>query len=226
MLNILALITISSFSLSSSFTQFRHTACISKSQPPKALLKSPIYLRSLDDSDDVPKLSFREENDKPRVDVKNLNENIKKEKPIEFSKARQSATFGSVSIDDLKSRMVEREPLVSKPLPKRTEDLNGINPVTPLTFSIVAGAMAVAGWQLAAYFTANFAISFLTSDLYPVQRMAIVARNLVVGISTLAAAFSGMVCIGLIALGVVVAIGVAKGELDPNKPRLPPVDGQ
>ena len=43
-----------------------------------------------------------------------------------------------------------------------------------------------------------------------------VARNLVVGISSLATGFTGVIGVGLLAMGIAVAIGVAKGELDPS----------
>jgi hypothetical protein len=113
--------------------------------------------------------------------------------------------------------MVKLEGSESKPLPRKLEDLNGINPLIPLLGSAVPFAMAYAGYQLSVYLTANFAVGFLSSDIYPVQRAAIVARNIMVGFSTLATAFSGVIGVGLLALGVVVAAGVMRGELDPNK---------
>ena len=56
--------------------------------------------------------------------------------------------------------------------------------------------------------------------MYPIQRGAVVARNLVVGISSLATGFTGVVGLGLLAMGIAVAIGVAKGELDPSADNL------
>jgi len=124
-----------------------------------------------------------------------------------------------MSIEDLNSRMKKRE-VIAEPgkwdLPQKKEDLNGINPITPLFFSAVPAAMAFVGWQVSRYLTANFAIQFVDSDIYPVQRLAIVARNVVVGITTLATGFSGVVSLGLFLLGIAVAIGVLKGELDPK----------
>lgn len=78
--------------------------------------------------------------------------------------------------------------------------------------------MSLLAWKASVYLTENFAIQFLdpTRNPYPVQRVAIVGRNLVVGLSTLAAGFSGVVALGMIAMGLVVAVGVMKGELNPN----------
>ena len=95
--------------------------------------------------------------------------------------------------------------------------LVGIEPLTPLKFSVVAGLMAFLGWQITFYMSGHFAVDFLNSEFYPVQRVAIVARNLVVGIFTIGTAFSGIISLGLILLGITVGVGVAKGELDPKK---------
>ena len=79
--------------------------------------------------------------------------------------------------------------------------------------------MSAAGYKLTVYMTANFGVSLLGSDYYPIQRFAVVARNIVVGISTLGTTFSFIISIGLVGLGVAVTNGVAKGELDPNAMR-------
>ena len=133
-------------------------------------------------------------------------------------KMATSATFGSMSIDDLKSRYVKRDgPMKSwSDLPKRTEDLNGINPVTTILFSAFPAVVCYLLTMLTTYLTAHFAVQFLSSDLYPVQRLAVVVRNLVVGLTTLASGFCGIISVGLFALGATVALGVIKGELDPN----------
>jgi hypothetical protein len=104
----------------------------------------------------------------------------------------------------------------NKPIPK--EDLNGIDPLTSIVWSIVPAGMSLLAWKVSVYLTENFAIQFIdpTRNPYPVQRAAIVGRNLVVGLSSLAAGFSGVVAVGMVAMGVVVAIGVLKGELNPN----------
>ena len=62
------------------------------------------------------------------------------------------------------------------------EDLNGINPSTPFLFSTVPFVMSIAGWQITTYLAGHFATELLDSDLYPLQRAAIIARNLIVGL--------------------------------------------
>lgn len=177
-------------------------------------------LQLRDDDDDGPMLRMPEENDTPRISVKEIDTKM----PVETSvKKPVSATFGSLSVDDLKTRMTKIDATKTrgtgkwKDLPSRPEDLNGINPIIPLLFSAFPALMAYAGWRASSYLTANFAIQFIDSEIYPVQRLAIVLRNVVVGITTLATGFTGAIGLGLFAMGIAVAIGVMKGELDPNK---------
>ena len=179
-------------------------------------------LKSIDnDDDDSPIMRMPEENDSPRISVKEID--TKAITAVSTTKKQVSATFGSLSVDDLKTRMTKIEATKTtgtgkwKDLPSRPEDLNGINPLIPLVFSALPALMAYAGWQASTYLTANFAVQFIDSEIYPVQRLAIVLRNVVVGITTLATGFTGAIGLGLFAMGVAVAIGVMKGELDPNK---------
>lgn len=76
-------------------------------------------------------------------------------------------------------------------LKQKLEDLNGIEPLRPLQFSVVALLMAAIGWQLTSFLSENFAIGFVDSNVYPMQRLAIVARNIVVGIMTLGIILKG-----------------------------------
>lgn len=196
--------------------------------------------------DDGPKLTMAEDNDKPRVLVQSLDDLETKarastpgagqssgssrssssfkssvlDEDIEAKKnKKKTATFGSLSIEDLKGRAVKNDgPMRSwADLPKRTEDLNGINPVTTILFSAFPAVVSFLLANLSTFLAQNFAVQYLNSELYPVQRLAIVIRNLVVGLITLGGGFCGIIAVGLLALGVTVAVGVAKGELDPNK---------
>jgi Protein of unknown function (DUF3082) len=165
----------------------------------------------LEFKDDMPKqFKLRDESDSQAATKSTAKKSV-------VTKA-QSFTFGSSSIDDFKSSRVPKEPK-QRPLPSKIEDLNGIPPLKPFQFSIVAAIMALVGWKLSNYLSAHFAVQFVTSDLYPVQRLAIVARNVIVGMTTMGTGFSFMISLGLFGLGVAVSIGVAKGELDPSKPR-------
>ena len=102
---------------------------------------------------------------------------------------------------------------------RKEEDLNGIEPYKPFQFSLVAGAMAVLGWKLTIFMTDNFGVSLLDSEYYPIQRFTIVARNIIIGLSTIFSSFSACIAVGLVGLGIAVSIGVAKGELDPTVER-------
>lgn len=99
----------------------------------------------------------------------------------------------------------------------KKEDLNGIAPWKPLISSIFPFGLSIGGYYLTRYLAENFAVQYLTSDLYPVQRLSMVARNIVVGMGALASAFSAVIGLGLLILGIAVSVGVIKGELDPNK---------
>lgn len=206
----------------------------------------PLRLKTEADDDERPRMSMAEDSMEKRMLVKPLEETASKDTSTKSSStsyssfapsakssnrkedgeekdssgpSRRAATFGSMSIEDLKGRMVEPAgPMKSwADLPQRPEDLNGINPVTTIVFSLLPAAASFALIQLSNYLSAHFAVQMLTSELYPVQRLAVVVRNLVVGLATLAGGFCGIISVGLLALGVTVAVGVAKGELDPAK---------
>ena len=194
---------------------------------------------SVIDDDDKPKMSMAEENDGPRVSVKSIDEIMSsKPKPYQPSSSsssvksttemnkdvvtRKTATFGSLSVEDLKGRMIQKDAIQKDAFANRKkEDLNGIQPMTPLFFSIFPAIFSYGMWQLTVYFTGHFAIDLAGSDIYPVQRLAVISRNLVVGMTTLASGFTGVISLGLFLLGVTVSIGVLKGELDPNNPKPP-----
>ena len=61
-----------------------------------------------------------------------------------------------------------------------------------------------------------FASHPLATDVYFVQRVTQVFRNAVMGLSSLASGFFGVVGIGIFLLGIRVAYGVMTGELDPT----------
>mmetsp|Transcript_58810 Transcript_58810/g.70138 ORF Transcript_58810/g.70138 Transcript_58810/m.70138 type:complete len:279 (+) Transcript_58810:34-870(+) len=95
-------------------------------------------------------------------------------------------------------------------------DLNGVNPVVAITASLFAFGFAVATWTLTQYLAGQFASHPVESDVYFIQRLASVFRNLVMGLFSLASGFFGVTGMGIFAMGVRVAYGVAKGELDPT----------
>jgi Protein of unknown function (DUF3082) len=100
-------------------------------------------------------------------------------------------------------------------------NLNGINPLVAIAGSLFALGVAAALWTVTNAVAESFATHPVQSDLYVVQRAASVFRNVVMGLFALASGFFGVTGVGIMLLGVRVAIGVAKGELDPTP--LPPV---
>ena len=61
----------------------------------------------------------------------------------------------------------------------------------------------------------------LETDLYFAQRLADVFRNAVMGVSSLASGFFGIIGLGIFVLGLRVAYGVATGEVDPTPIKQP-----
>jgi hypothetical protein len=128
---------------------------------------------------------------------------LEKQKEEEAKKKKGSfgsKTFGSISMEDLTAdtytsptgKVFTRGKVLKK------ESMDGIQPLKPLVFSVVAVGMSYVSWQVSVYLAANFAIQLLGSDLYPVQRIAVIGRNLVVGIFTLFSGFTGMIALGLV----------------------------
>ena len=95
-------------------------------------------------------------------------------------------------------------------------DLNGVNPVVALLGGIFAFAVAGGLWYGTNVLGTFFALHPVETDVYFVQRLAAVFRNLVMGLVSLASGFFGVTGMGIFLLGVRVAVGVAKGELDPT----------
>lgn len=196
-------------------------------------LPSQLNLRENDDYNDLP-LSSNEEL-KPKFGVRSLDEiaNGQQVEPRSASRPRpstpneiraessverlghRSKIFNKVNFDELYERSGGKSKRDIRNVKK--EDLNGIEPYTPFLFAILPGIFCFIGLEVSKYLAGHFAVTLVDSDLYPVQRVAIVSRNLVVGIVTLASGFSGVVSLGLVSMGIAVALGVAKGELDPKK---------
>jgi hypothetical protein len=99
---------------------------------------------------------------------------------------------------------------------ERKPDLNGIEPWTPFVYAFAATLLSAGGWQVCSYLATHFATSLVNSPTYQLQRAAIIARNLVVGMTALFTGFSGVIAVGLVLLGAAVTIGVLKGDLNPN----------
>ncbi|CAB9527708.1 expressed unknown protein [Seminavis robusta] len=95
-------------------------------------------------------------------------------------------------------------------------NLNGVNPVVALGGGLFAFAVAAGLWYATNELGNFFALHPVETDVYFVQRLASVFRNVAMGLVSLASGFFGVTGMGIFLLGVRVAVGVAKGELDPT----------
>jgi hypothetical protein len=99
---------------------------------------------------------------------------------------------------------------------EEARDLNGVNPLVCIGGAAFAWACAGALWALTTNLGIFFSMHPLDTDVYFVQRVAGVFRNVVVGLASLASGFFGVVGVGIFLLGMRVAYGVITGELDPT----------
>lgn len=175
-------------------------------------LKPKFNIRSLDDLEEEKRQArsgYTKEQETERTERKAATAALK-------SKQYNSKVFGAVDFEELYYRSGGSSRRFKTGNIKK-EDLNGVEPSIPFIFATVPIAMCAMGYQISVFLAQHFAIQYVDSEVYPVQRLAIVGRNFVVGIVTLATGFSGVIALGLIIMGIAVTIGVAKGELDPKK---------
>lgn len=99
---------------------------------------------------------------------------------------------------------------------EEARDLNGVNPLVCIGGAAFAWACAGGLWLFTTYLGALFASHPFETDVYFVQRLTDVFRNVVMGLSSLASGFFGVVGVGIFLLGVRVGYGVMTGELDPT----------
>lgn len=99
---------------------------------------------------------------------------------------------------------------------EEARDLNGVNPLVCIGGAAFAWACAGVLWFFTTYLGALFASHPFETDVYFIQRLTQVFRNVVMGLSSLASGFFGVVGVGIFLLGVRVGYGVMTGELDPT----------
>ena len=99
---------------------------------------------------------------------------------------------------------------------EEAKDLNGVNPLVCIGGAAFAWVCAGGLWLFTSYLGVLFATHPVDTDVYFIQRTVGVFRNVVMGLSSLASGFFGVVGIGIFLLGVRVAYGVMTGELDPT----------
>ena len=104
---------------------------------------------------------------------------------------------------------------------EEARDLNGVNPLVCIGGAAFAWVCAGALWYFTTYLGALFASHPFETDVYFIQRLTQVFRNVVMGLSSLASGFFGVVGVGIFLLGVRVGYGVMTGELDPTPIKKP-----
>ena len=142
------------------------------------------------------------------------------DKPVEVVKAPDPTTINEQLRAEIEALMPAEKPA---PPENKPVDLNGIKPRDLL---IGAGTYAIVCF-LAIQFTQASANFFnehppRETDFYFVQRFTGLARVVVVACGALGAGVTGIASVGQALLSVQVAIGIAKGELDPNAERVLP----
>jgi len=99
---------------------------------------------------------------------------------------------------------------------REARDLNGLNPTEVIISSFFALGIAFAIWSFTTFIAEVFATNPIKTDVYFLMRVQSVFRNLVMGFFSLMSGFFGVNGIGILFLGIQVAVGVWKGELDPT----------
>ena len=155
-----------------------------------------------------------------------VNERLLSEIQASLDKQKAGSSASSSS-GNSKSREYFKEFRSSKTEEERqrsleeARDLNGVNPLVCIGGAAFSWACAGALWVFTTYLGIFFASHPLDTDVYFVQRVAGVFRNVVVGLSSLASGFFGVVGVGIFLLGVRVGYGVITGELDPTPIKVP-----
>ena len=119
-------------------------------------------------------------------------------------------TFRSAKSDEERQAAIEE-----------ARDLNGVNPTVTILGSFFAFGIAGGLWLATNFLAEYFAFHPVESDVYFVQRATAVVRNVVIGLVSLASGFFGVTGFGIFLLGIRVAYGVMKGELDPTPMKTP-----
>lgn len=133
----------------------------------------------------------------------------------EINAAAQTQKYGPKSdlFKEFRSTKTEEERRRSI---EEARDLNGVNPLVCIGGAAFAWMCAGGLWLFTTYMGVVFASHPLETDVYFLQRVAGVFRNVVMGLSSLASGFFGVVGVGIFLLGVRVGYGVMVGELDPT----------
>lgn len=170
--------------------------------------KKEILISSSDNEDVVP---INSSNNKAATST--VNERLLSEIQASVDKEKYGTGKNREYFKEFQSQKTEEERQKSI---EEARDLNGVNPLVCIGGAAFAWACAGGLWLLTTYLGVLFASHPLATDVYFVQRVTQVFRNAVMGLSSLASGFFGVVGIGIFLLGIRVAYGVMTGELDPT----------
>ncbi|CAM9786027.1 unnamed protein product [Ectocarpus sp. 12 AP-2014] len=105
----------------------------------------------------------------------------------------------------------------SKKIKRKEEDLNGVNPFYAILGAGGAAAMSFGSWKATLWLAqAYYSKPAEESDILAVARMTSFIKQAVVGLFALGAGIFGVTALGMGVMAAIVAVGVAKGELDPS----------
>ncbi|CAM9662347.1 unnamed protein product [Ectocarpus fasciculatus] len=105
----------------------------------------------------------------------------------------------------------------SKKIKRKEEDLNGVNPFYAILGAGGAAAMSFGSWKATLWLAqAYYSKPAEESDILAVARMTSFIKQAVVGLFALGAGIFGVTAVGMGVMAGIVAVGVAKGELDPS----------
>ena len=209
-------------------------AAISEEEPQKKIIQASASLELntiLSSSSDTKDTTDQQQPDEGAAVTGSINERLMSE----LQQAADKEKFGAKSSLGEKLGFSGRKrgtPEQQEAALREARDLNGVDPVVSLLGGIFALAVAGALWYATNELGSFFVLHPVETDVYFVQRLASVFRNVVMGMVSLASGFFGVTGMGIFLMGVRVAIGVAKGELDPtpiattkdmDKPEMPNV---
>lgn len=102
------------------------------------------------------------------------------------------------------------------------KNLNGINPIMGFIASLIAFTCTILLWYgtdtLIEYYTLH-PVETSVSNIYFIQRISSVFRNVIIGLISLLSGFFGVTGFGIFLLSIRVTYGIMKGELDPTPPK-------
>jgi hypothetical protein len=182
------------------------------------MLSNSNSISSVTADDDVEETTESETSQEPqgKAATRTVNERLLEELAAASKKEKYGARSSmgkKLGLDSFQSTKTDAERAAGI---QEAQNLNGVNPVVALAGSTFALASAGGLWILTTYLATFFALHPVTTDIYFVQRVSGLFRNIVMGLSSLASGFFGVTGLGLFLLGIRVAIGVMKGELDPT----------